>query len=107
MNADTADQTTAPKKRGRRPLPMAQLADPIIRGWSNGAAAVGKSLSQFKRDVRAGLFPPPMDLGPNSVGWRTSWIDEALDRRPRRAYRSIDEEPRLRRQQKEEETLSI
>lgn len=118
MTTNTPDQDTAAPKRGRRALPTAQLADPIIRGWKNGAAAVGKSESQFKRDVRVGLFPPPMYLGPNSVGWRASWIDDALKKRPRRGYHPVDEgegnvvvpRPRgrqSRQQQTGEETLSL
>ena len=33
----------------------------------------GKSRTQTWRDVRAGKFPAPVQIGPNSVGW---WSDE-------------------------------
>ena len=33
----------------------------------------GKSRTQTWRDVRAGRFPAPVQIGPNSVGW---WSDE-------------------------------
>ncbi len=33
----------------------------------------GKSRTQIWRDVRAGKFPAPVQIGPNSVGW---WSDE-------------------------------
>ncbi len=33
----------------------------------------GKSRTQIWRDVRAGKFPAPVQIGPNSIGW---WSDE-------------------------------
>ncbi len=33
----------------------------------------GKSRTQTWRDVRAGKFPAPRQIGPNSIGW---WSDE-------------------------------
>ena len=49
---------------------------------------VGKSGVQVWRDVRAGKFPPPVQLGPNSVGWFEDEIDAWLAARPRRTYRA-------------------
>lgn len=36
---------------------------------------VGKSRTQVWRDVRAGKFPAPVQLGPNAVGW---FLDEVI-----------------------------
>ena len=47
---------------------------------------VGKSGVQVWRDVRAGKFPPPVQLGPNSIGWYEDEIDTWLASRPRRTY---------------------
>ena len=46
----------------------------------------GKSRVQNWRDVRAGLLPPPIELGPNSIGWFEDEIDAWLAARPRRTY---------------------
>jgi predicted DNA-binding transcriptional regulator AlpA len=66
--------------------------DPIIPGWSGASARAGRSVASLKRDVRAGRFPVPMELGPNRVGWRRSWIDEWCDSRPRRYYRISEQQ---------------
>ena len=47
---------------------------------------VAKSAAQIWRDVRAGKFPPPVQLGPNSIGWYEDEIDAWLAARPRRTY---------------------
>jgi prophage regulatory protein len=60
--------------------------DPIIRGWKKIEKVVHKSRSQLWRDVRAGRFPAPLDLGPNSVGWLWADIDDWIASRPRRQY---------------------
>jgi prophage regulatory protein len=49
---------------------------------------VGKSGVQVWRDVRAGKFPPPVQLGPNSVGWFEHEIEAWLAAQPRRTYRA-------------------
>lgn len=46
----------------------------------------GKSRAQRWRDIRAGLFPAPVELGPNSIGWFEDEIEEWLASRPRRTY---------------------
>ncbi len=43
--------------------------------WPEVFKRYGKSRTQTWRDVRAGKFPAPVQIGPNSVGW---WSD-ALD----------------------------
>ena len=46
-------------------------------------ARIGFSYSTLKRKVRAGEFPAPVKLGPRSVGWFESEVDEWLTSRPR------------------------
>ena len=46
----------------------------------------GKSRAQRWRDIRAGLFPAPVELGPNSIGWFEDEIEAWLASRPRRTY---------------------
>ncbi len=45
-----------------------------------------KSRVQIWRDVRAGRFPAPVELGPNSIGWYEDEVIEASEARPRRTY---------------------
>ena len=47
---------------------------------------VGKSRVQIWRDVRAGKFPAPVELGPNSIGWFEDEVEAWLANRPRRTY---------------------
>jgi len=65
---------------------MTESDDPIIRGWKQIEKVVGKSRSQLWRDVQAGLFPAPLDLGANSVGWLRADINSWIASRPRRRY---------------------
>ena len=58
----------------------------ILRGYKALRSKVGKSRVQIWRDVQAGQFPAPIDLGPNSVGWYEDEVDEWLASRPRRTY---------------------
>jgi predicted DNA-binding transcriptional regulator AlpA len=60
----------------------------IIRGWSGLSKKNKKSRVQNWRDVRDGRFPPPIELGPNSIGWFEDEIDAWLASRPRRTYRA-------------------
>ncbi len=41
--------------------------------WPEVHKRYGKSRTQNWRDVRAGKFPAPVQIGPNSIGW---WSDE-------------------------------
>ena len=58
----------------------------IIRGYKALIRKRGGSRVQIWRDVRDGLFPAPIELGPNSVGWYEDEIDRWLASRPRRTY---------------------
>ena len=58
----------------------------IIRGYKRAEKKVGKSRVQIWRDVKAGNFPPPLELGPNSVGWYEHELDAWLESRRRRTY---------------------
>ena len=57
----------------------------IIRGWRQAEKRAGKGRVQLWRDVRAGLFPAPRQLGPNSIGW----TEEEFTRREA-AQQSLD-----------------
>ena len=63
----------------------------VIPGYRAVEEKSGKSRQQIWRDIRAGTFPAPMELGPNSVGWFEDEIDEWLASRPRRTYRTVEE----------------
>jgi prophage regulatory protein len=41
------------------------------------------------RKVRSGDFPPPIELGPNAIGWPDDTIETWLNNRPIRTYREI------------------
>lgn len=38
-------------------------------------ALVGRSESSIRRDVAAGRFPKPVQIGPRAIGWRASEIE--------------------------------
>jgi len=65
-------------------VPNTQTA--IIRGWKGITKIVPKSRAQIWRDIAAGLFPEPIDLGPNSIGWPQAVIEKWLASRPHRHY---------------------
>ena len=46
----------------------------------------GLSRTTLWRRVRAGTFPPPTELGENSIGWPASVITAWLTNRPQRTY---------------------
>ncbi len=58
----------------------------IVRGYKRVEDQIGKSRVQIWRDIKAGLFPAPLELGPNSVGWYQDEIDSWLKSRTRRHY---------------------
>jgi predicted DNA-binding transcriptional regulator AlpA len=60
----------------------------LIPGWAGVCAEVHKSRVQLWRDIRAGLFPAPIETGPNSVAWLRAEIEEWKRTRPRRTYRA-------------------
>ncbi len=61
-------------------------APDLIRGWAGICAEVQKSRVQLWRDIRAGKFPPPIEIGPNAIAWRRDEVGEWLAARPRRTY---------------------
>jgi prophage regulatory protein len=65
------------EKTGRRLLRSPEVEDRTQR-----------SRVQCWRDIKAGKFPAPVELGPNSVGWFEDEIEAWLATRPRRTYRA-------------------
>ena len=61
------------------------LTRKLIRG-KTVEAITGKSRTQRWRDVRAGTFPAPVKLGPNSIAWYEDEILAWMACRPRVAY---------------------
>lgn len=51
-------------------------------------AKTGRSRVTIWRDIRNGTFPPPIELGPNAIGWPESEIENWLNSRTRRTYRN-------------------
>ena len=49
-------------------------------------ARTGLSRTTLWRRVRAGTFPPPCELGENSIGWPASAVNAWLVNRPLRTY---------------------
>ena len=58
----------------------------IVRGYKEAEARTGKSRVQIWRDVKSGIFPAPIVLGPNSVGWYEDELVAYVDSRPRVNY---------------------
>ena len=59
----------------------------LIVGYPRLCREVGKSRVQVWRDIRAGTFPAPIEIGPNSVAWYRVEVNEWLASRRRRTYR--------------------
>ena len=64
----------------------------IIRGWDGYEKKTGKDRVTGWRDVRAGRFPPPFELGANSIAWFEDELDDWLASRPRRTYGALPAE---------------
>ena len=47
---------------------------------------VPKSRVQRWRDIKAGKFPAPVEIGANKLGWFEDEIQAWLESRPRRTY---------------------
>ena len=45
-----------------------------------------KSRKQIWRDIRAGKFPAPIEIGPNAICWVLSEVLETVKALPRRTY---------------------
>jgi predicted DNA-binding transcriptional regulator AlpA len=65
-----------------------RLGNDLIRGWRGVSAMTGKSRVQLWRDIRARRFPPPIEIGPNSIAWYRTEVETWLAERPRRTYQS-------------------
>ena len=52
----------------------------------------GKGRVQRWRDIKAGKFPVPVEIGANRIGWFEDEIDAWLASRPRRTY-SVETAP--------------
>ena len=61
------------------------LRKPAVR------ALDGKSDTQRWRDIRAGKYPAPVQIGPNAIGWYADEIEAWLASRPRVAYAPSNE----------------
>ena len=69
----------------------------IIAGWKALCTKLGKPQSarvQIWRNIQAGTFVAPLELGPNSIGWYEDEIDAWLESRPRRTYGGPHDEGR-------------
>ena len=74
-------------------VPAEPIGD-LIRGWAGVCAEVRRSRVQLWRDVRAGRFPAPVEIGANSVAWVRSEVDAWKASRPRRTYgRAVSASP--------------
>ncbi len=71
----------SPARSKGAPAPV----DPMLRP-PEVMAQMGWSRTTLWRRVRDGAFPAPVELGPNSIGWRQSWVSAARDALPRRTY---------------------
>jgi prophage regulatory protein len=49
-------------------------------------AAAHKSRAQIYRDVKAGKFPAPLEVGPNAIAWLAREVATWQASRPRRNY---------------------
>jgi predicted DNA-binding transcriptional regulator AlpA len=67
-------------------IPNAPIGGELIRGWDGICAEIDKSRVQIWRDIRAGRFPAPIELGPNSIAWFKSEVETWKASRPRRTY---------------------
>ena len=55
------------------------MLDPILSIDTVRAALGGKSRRTVYRWIEEGIFPKPVPIGPNSVGWPESTIREFIE----------------------------
>lgn len=67
-------------------MPLEQSHSPRLLRPREVCKLVGRSRTSLWRDVRAGLFPPPIEIGVNAIAWEASTIDVWLASRPHRTY---------------------
>lgn len=65
---------------------LSNLADAKILRYAEVLRRTGLSRTTIWRKIRAGDFPAPIQLGPNSVGWLDEEIDTWVANRPRVTY---------------------
>ena len=63
---------------------MPDTAPKILR-LPQVVARIGLSKNSIYRLIRQGEFPRPLQLTPNTVGWRVDEVDKWADARPRAA----------------------
>ena len=68
-------------------------ASPAILRWPAVHKRTGKSRTTAWRGIRAGTFPAPIQLGPNSIGWLETEIDEHMASLPRVRYAGAPDLP--------------
>lgn len=61
-------------------------SDRTIIRWPEVHRRTGRSRTQVWRDIRAGKFPVPVQLGPNAIGWYSDEIEAWQTDRPRVNY---------------------
>ena len=54
--------------------------------WPEVNRRTGRSRVQVWRDVRAGTFPAPVEIGKNAIAWFEDEIEAWRVSRPRRTY---------------------
>jgi prophage regulatory protein len=57
--------------------------------WPEVHRITGKSRTQAWRDIGAGNFPAPIQIGPNAIAWREDEISAWMSSRPRVNYAPI------------------
>ncbi len=67
-----------------------QTVGRVILRWPEVHRRRKKSRTQTWRDVRAGTFPAPVQIGPNSVGWYEDEVEANLASLPRVDYAPDD-----------------
>lgn len=65
-------------RRARRAEQRATAPDPLLMA-EEAAAERGCGLSTFWRDVKRGLLPPPIYVGPRMPRWRQSELRAAVE----------------------------
>jgi len=65
---------------------------------------LGFSSATLHRRIKDGTIPPPLRLGPNSVGWKESWVDEVIDSLETAAPREVAPGVRKGRKPKNQQT---
>ena len=58
------------------------MEGPMILRLPEVCKTTGLSKTTIWRMVKAGTFPPPVQLSPRAVGWRRSDIEKWLENRP-------------------------